>query len=141
MCALPACISTHHMYTWYSLRQDEDFSSPRTAFTDGCDLPCGSWQSNLGPREKQPTFLTPEPSIQPPKLSTFCKILQEGNKAKPESSEKHLTTYIPAAWRTHYLLLNIPELQDKSSCGFFPFPRLALALFQRHENQKPLVLP
>lgn len=30
-----------------------------------CELPCGCWDSNLGPLEKQPALLTSEPSLLP----------------------------------------------------------------------------
>jgi hypothetical protein len=32
--------------------------------TDGCESPCGSWELNPGPLEKQPVLLTTEPSLQ-----------------------------------------------------------------------------
>jgi hypothetical protein len=35
--------------------------------TDGCELPCGCWELNPGPLEKQSVLLTHEPSLQPPK--------------------------------------------------------------------------
>jgi hypothetical protein len=31
--------------------------------TYSCELPCGSWDLNLGPLEEQPVFLTAEPSL------------------------------------------------------------------------------
>lgn len=35
-----------------------------TGVTDGCELPCGCWESNPGPLEKQPVLLTAAPSLQ-----------------------------------------------------------------------------
>lgn len=32
--------------------------------TDSCELPCGCWESNLGPLEEQSMLLTTEPSFQ-----------------------------------------------------------------------------
>ena len=32
--------------------------------TDGCESPCGYWESNLGPLEEQAMLLTSEPSLQ-----------------------------------------------------------------------------
>lgn len=37
---------------------------------DGCELPGGSWESNLGPLEEQPTLLTAEPFLQPQEQSS-----------------------------------------------------------------------
>jgi hypothetical protein len=34
--------------------------------TDGCEPPCGCWDSNSGPSEEQLVLLTTEPSRQPP---------------------------------------------------------------------------
>ena len=39
--------------------------SPGTGITDCCELPCGCWELNWGPLEKQPVLLTAEPSFQP----------------------------------------------------------------------------
>ena len=33
--------------------------------TDGCEPPCGCWESNSGPPEEQSVLLTSEPSLQP----------------------------------------------------------------------------
>ena len=33
--------------------------------TDSCELPCGCWELNLGPLEKQSLLLIDEPSLQP----------------------------------------------------------------------------
>jgi hypothetical protein len=33
--------------------------------TDGCEPPCGCWESNLGPLEEHPVLLVSEPSLQP----------------------------------------------------------------------------
>jgi hypothetical protein len=33
--------------------------------TDGCEPPCGCWDLNSGPSEKQSVLLTTEPSLQP----------------------------------------------------------------------------
>lgn len=37
--------------------------------TKGCDQPCGCWQSNQGPLEDQPVFLTAKPSPSGPSVS------------------------------------------------------------------------
>lgn len=44
--------------------------SPGTGAMDGCELPGGSWESNLGPLEEQPTLLTAEPFLQPQEQSS-----------------------------------------------------------------------
>ena len=36
--------------------------------TDGCELPCGCWQLDLGPLQEQPVLLTTESSLQPHSL-------------------------------------------------------------------------
>jgi hypothetical protein len=35
--------------------------------TDGCEPPCGCWDLNSGPLEKQSVLLTAKPSLQPPR--------------------------------------------------------------------------
>jgi hypothetical protein len=42
--------------------------------TDGCKLPCGCWDLNLGPPEEQLALLTAEPSLQP-KIHHFLKVV------------------------------------------------------------------
>ena len=50
-----------HWYVhWY-----EGVRSPRTGFSDSCELPCGCWELNLGPREEQSVLLSTKPSLQP----------------------------------------------------------------------------
>ena len=39
--------------------------SASDSLTDGCEPPCGVWESNSGPMEEQPVLLTAEPSHQP----------------------------------------------------------------------------
>ena len=43
----------------------EDDRSPGTGVLDSYDLPCGCWELNSSPLEKQPVLLTTEPSLQP----------------------------------------------------------------------------
>lgn len=38
-------------------------SSPGTVVTGSCELPCGWWESNLGPPD-QPVLLNTDPSLQ-----------------------------------------------------------------------------
>jgi len=52
--------------------------------TDGCEPPCGFWESNSGPLEEQKVLLTTEPSLQP-EICTFEGIknqIDEGYQAK-----------------------------------------------------------
>lgn len=35
------------------------------AYPEGCELPCGGWESNLGSLKEQPVLLTAEPSLEP----------------------------------------------------------------------------
>jgi hypothetical protein len=38
---------------------------PGTGATDGCELPCGCWELNLGPLKEHLVLLTAEPPLQP----------------------------------------------------------------------------
>jgi hypothetical protein len=38
---------TYIVHGWYLLRSEEDVRSPGTGVTDGCELPCGTWESEL----------------------------------------------------------------------------------------------
>lgn len=49
---LPACISMHHIVQC-PRKPGEDLGSPGTRVTDSSELPCGCWEFNLGPLEKQ----------------------------------------------------------------------------------------
>ena len=52
VCAVPVEARRGHQLFW-------------TRVTDGCELPCGYGESNLGPLGDQPVLLTVEPSSQP----------------------------------------------------------------------------
>lgn len=39
----------YHLCVWCLWRPKEDTRSPGTEITDSCKLPCGCWDSNLGP--------------------------------------------------------------------------------------------
>jgi len=44
--------------------------------TDGCEPPCGCWESNSGPLEEQSVLLTAKPALQPQAiLFFFLKVL------------------------------------------------------------------
>lgn len=47
MDALPACISTYHVCAW-SLWRNSHWIPHGSGFIDSCELPCGSWELNLG---------------------------------------------------------------------------------------------
>ena len=55
--------------------------APGTGVTDGCELPCGSWELHWGPLEELSVFLTSEPSLQPWgrvfKVGGFPEVLQQ----------------------------------------------------------------
>jgi hypothetical protein len=38
----------------------------RAGITDGCEPPCGGWESNPGPLEEQPVLLTTELNLSSP---------------------------------------------------------------------------
>ena len=48
---LPECVSAHCRQTWYQWRLEEGIRNPGTRMTQTqvCELPCGCWESNLGP--------------------------------------------------------------------------------------------
>jgi hypothetical protein len=50
-----------HVYL-FPQRLEEDIRGPGTGVVDGCELPCGCWESNLGLLEEQPVLLTTEPA-------------------------------------------------------------------------------
>ena len=41
------------------------------SITDGCEPPCGCWELNSGPLEKQSVLLTAETSLQPSTMATL----------------------------------------------------------------------
>ena len=54
---LPACMSVHRVLPGALRRPEEGVGSPGTGITDGCEPPCGCWESNPGPLEEQPVLL------------------------------------------------------------------------------------
>lgn len=60
-------MSVHHVSACIPQRPQEGIGSPGTGITEGCKMPCGCSESNLGLLEKQPVFLTAWPSLQPQK--------------------------------------------------------------------------
>ena len=49
---------------------------PGTGVTDGCELPCGSWELNQGPLKEQPVLLTTKAYLQQEIPSfTLCSAL------------------------------------------------------------------
>ena len=63
MSALSASLCTTDMqYLW---RPEEGIISEDTGVTEGCELPCGCSELNLGPLEEQPVLLTDKPTFYP----------------------------------------------------------------------------
>lgn len=54
-------------------RPEDDIRHPGTGFIDGCESPCGYWELNTGPLEKQQMLLTAEPSISLAPDKSFLK--------------------------------------------------------------------
>jgi hypothetical protein len=77
---LPARLSVSHISAWYLQRSEENTEFPETGVTNGFELPCGCWESNLGPLEEQPMLVTTEPSLHP-RSSTF-KVNKKMNMLK-----------------------------------------------------------
>lgn len=63
---LPACTSVYHMKVCFPRKPKEDILSLGTGITEGCKLPCGSWQLILGLLEEKPVLLIVKPSLYPP---------------------------------------------------------------------------
>ena len=58
--ALPALMPVHHIL------HPQKSEGYQTGVTDGCQPPCGHWDSNSGSLEdQQPLFLTVMPFLQP----------------------------------------------------------------------------
>jgi hypothetical protein len=49
-------------------------SPPGTEVTGSCELPCGCWELNLGPLDKQPMLLTTELFISSSPKTTFLSL-------------------------------------------------------------------
>lgn len=54
-----------HIGSWYPWKPEEGIRSFGSAVTGGCELPCGSWESNWSPLKKQPVLLIAKQSLQP----------------------------------------------------------------------------
>lgn len=44
---------------------EEGLDSPELELTEGCEQPCGGWEFNLGPLQKQQVLISAQPSLQP----------------------------------------------------------------------------
>lgn len=49
MDVLLACVFVHHTYAWCPAEAQEEVRFSGTGVTDGCDPPCGCWETNPGP--------------------------------------------------------------------------------------------
>lgn len=78
MGVLPLYMSAYHMPGAYKGQKKIRF--PRMEVTDGCELSCMYWVSNLGPLEKKQVILTTESSFQ---LPYILQLL--------ESNQSHLS--------------------------------------------------
>ena len=68
---LSACIYVHHVNACCLWRPEESIRSPGTGVKDGYELPCGCWESNLGPLQGQCSDLL-SPLSSP--LDILCSI-------------------------------------------------------------------
>lgn len=75
MDVLPACMSVLSMRAWCLQGSEGSIGFLRTRVTDGCELPCRCWESNLGFLEGQPVFLTTEQSQAPCPGLFFTKFI------------------------------------------------------------------
>jgi hypothetical protein len=70
MAVLPVCVSAP-CTCLVSMEASRVVGSTGTGVTDGCELPCGCWELNLGPLQEQPGYL----AANPPPQYQVCKIL------------------------------------------------------------------
>lgn len=54
----------HHVHAWRPQSSDS-VRALGNGIAKSCELPCESWESNLGPLEVQAVLLTTEPSLLP----------------------------------------------------------------------------
>lgn len=73
---LPVYMSIFHMHFGAYWRPEEAIGSPESGVTEGCELPCGCWELNLGCLEEQQVLFTTVPSLQPPFY--FKKCFKQG---------------------------------------------------------------
>lgn len=76
MGVLAACLSVHHMRSWYPGRPEEGVGSSGTGVNRLCwEAPCGRWESNPSSLKEQPALLTlhhlPSHSRPPPPFFVF----------------------------------------------------------------------
>ena len=76
--------------------------SPRTGVTDGCEPPCGCWESYLGPVEEQPVSLVTEQSLQP--LGALKHLLQANLHLRAASYTTRLNGSLPCNGMTNVLV-------------------------------------
>ena len=62
--ALYVCVPVYHMHVWCLHRSEEGTGSPGTGVMNDRELPCRSWELNLGPLKDQSKLLTSEPPLQ-----------------------------------------------------------------------------
>jgi hypothetical protein len=48
---------------WCLQRPEEGVGHPGPGVTDGCELPGGFWETNLGPLEEEPVLFTIFPAL------------------------------------------------------------------------------
>ena len=74
MCECFACKFVCAPCMQYTQTPEEGVRSTGTRITDSCKLPCGCWESNLGPLGGQPALFTMEPSLQPPSRQLNVRV-------------------------------------------------------------------
>jgi hypothetical protein len=47
MVVLNTCMSVYHLCAWNPRKPEEGIGSPGSIITEGCEQPCGCWESNL----------------------------------------------------------------------------------------------
>lgn len=65
MHVLPAFEYVCYMHLWYLWGSEESIESYAAGVIEGCESPCGAWESNPSFLPEQSVLLTTEPLLQP----------------------------------------------------------------------------
>jgi hypothetical protein len=73
-------MSLYHLHSCCPKKPGAGVGSPGIGVTEGCELPCGCWESNLRPLEEQPVLSIPELTLWPSQhtLAPFPRCLAQG---------------------------------------------------------------
>jgi hypothetical protein len=101
---LDSCMSVHCVCAW-CLQRTKEVGSPRTGIRNGCEPPCGYWESNQGTLKEQPLTLTVNLSFQLP--STHTHTPRTPHTAHHMRMHTHTYTYLPLFGSHHISLVGL----------------------------------